>query len=106
MTEKKLNTIYEFEFFDGTKTELTLTFYKLYQLKAKDKAMYDRYMKIMSKKETEELEMIELLYIAYVCSHLNDENPLITEEEFMILCGSDRRAVINAVRALTQPKKK
>lgn len=105
MTEKKLNTIYEFEFFDGSKTELTLTFYKLYQLKAQNKALYDRYMKIMSKKETEEIEMIELLYIAYVCSHLNEEK-LMTEEDFMILCGSDRRAVINAVRALTQPKKK
>ena len=104
MTEKKLNTTVEFEFYDGTKTELTLTFYKLYQLKAKDKAMYDRYMKIMSKKETEELEMIELLYIAYVCAHLGEE--LMTEEEFMILCGSDRKAVLNAVTELTQPKKK
>ena len=103
--EKKLNTTYEFEFCDGTKAELTLTFYKLYQLKAKHKAMYDRYMKIMSKKETEELEMIELLYIAYVCAHLNDEK-LMTEEDFMILCGSDRKAVINAVRGLTQPKKR
>lgn len=103
--EKKLNTTWEFEFCDGTTTELTLTFYKLYQLKAKNKALYDKYMKIMSKKETEELEMIELLYIAYICSHLEDE-ALMTEEEFMIKCGSDRKAVVNAVRGLTQPKKR
>ena len=37
--EKKLNTTWEFEFCDGTTTELTLTFYKLYQLKAKNKVI-------------------------------------------------------------------
>lgn len=102
--EKKLNTTYEFEFCDGTKTELTLTYYKLYQLKAKNKTMYERYTKIMAKKQTEELEMVELLYIAYICAHLNDEK-LMTEEDFMILCGSDRMAVVNAVKGLTEPKK-
>jgi hypothetical protein len=105
MTEKKLNTIYEFEFFDGTTTELTLAFYKLYQLKAQNKAMYDRYMKIMSKKDSDEFELIEVLHIAYICAHMGEDD-LMDFEEFMYKCGSDRRAAMTAVRALTQPKKK
>ena len=104
--EKKLNTIYEFEFFDGTTTELTLAFYKLYQLRAKKKSLYDRYMKIMSnKKDSDEFELIEVLYIAYICAHMDEDNPM-SFEEFMYKCGSDRKAAMDAVRELTRPKKK
>ena len=101
---KKLNTTYEFEFFDGTKTELTLAFYKLYQLRAKNKPLYDRYMKIMSNKNSDEFELIEVLHIAYICAHMDEEN-LMDFETFMYKCGSDRKAAMNAVRELTQPKK-
>lgn len=102
--EKKLNTIYEFEFADGSKTDLTLAFYKLYQLKAKNPAMYTRYNKLAQKKDIDSLEMITILYTAYVCAHLNDEE-LMTEEEFMILCGSDLKAVGKAIGVLYDPKK-
>lgn len=105
--DKKLNTNYTFEFYDGTKIELTLTFYSLYQLKEKNKAMYERYHRIMgdnSKGKYDELEMISVLYTAYICAHINDEE-IMTEEEFMIMCGCDRIAVAAAVKALTQPKK-
>lgn len=103
MDAKTLNTNVEFEFCDGTKTEMTLAFYKIYQLKNKRKDLYDRYTKIMSKKNTEELETITVLYTAYVCAHLDEE--VMTEEEFMILCGSDREAVSNAAYMLMRPKK-
>ena len=103
----KLNTNYTFEFCDGTTAELTLTFYSLYQLKAKNRTMYDRYHKIMSNNAAnkyDELEMISVLYTAYICANLDKED-VMTEEEFIIKCGSDRIAVANAVRELTQPKK-
>lgn len=102
--DKKMNTIIDFEFYDGTTAKMTLTFYALYQLKAKNKALYERYNKIMTKQATEELEMITVLYTAYVCANLSEEN-LMTEEEFMIMCGSDRIAIRDAVQELTQPKK-
>lgn len=103
--EKKLNTTVEFEFEDGDKTELTLTFYKVYQLKNKNKALYTKYNKIMANNEPDDIEMVILLYVAYVCAHLDQED-LMTEEDFMIKCGSDREAVGNAVAALLTPKKK
>ena len=105
MENKKMNTIIDFEFFDGTTAKMTLTFYALYQLKAKNKALYERYNKIMSKQNaSEELEMITVLYTAYVCANLSEEN-LMTEEDFMMKCGSDRIAVRDAVQELVSPKK-
>lgn len=105
--EKKMNTVIEYEFQDGTTTEMTLTFHKLYQLRSKNKGLYYRYNEAMnrvSKPNSEELDSITILYAAYVCAHLNEEH-LMGEEEFMIKCGSDRKEVARAARELTQPKK-
>ena len=99
----KMNTTVEFVLADGTKTDLTLTFYALYQMKAKHEGLYKRYNRIMTNGMNEELDMIAVLYAAYVCAHLHDE-AIMTEEEFMIGCGSDRRAVADAVKKLTTPK--
>ena len=106
---KKLNTTYDFELADGTKVKLTLAFYALYLLKSKNKSLYERYNKAMvkvsdKKSDYDELETIVILYTAYVCANMNEEK-MLSEEEFMILCGSDRVAVNNAVEHLITPKK-
>lgn len=103
MDNRISNTFVKFEFCDGSETEMTLAFYLLYKLRAKNKNLYERYMKIMSKQQTDEVETIVVLYTAYVCAHLDEE--VMSEEEFMILCGSDREKVMNAAYALTKPKK-
>jgi hypothetical protein len=105
--EKKMNTTIDFEFCDGTVEKLTLAFYKIYQLRSKNKGLYDRYNKAMNNSANgnyDELEMITILYVAYNCANMGQEN-LMTEEEFMIKCGSDRVAVSKAVKELTNPKK-
>ena len=99
----KMNTTVKFELNDGTVTDLTLTYYALYQMKAKNEGLYKRYNRIMTNGMTEELEMITVLYTAYVCAHLHDES-IMTEEEFMMGCGCDRKAVAEAVKKLTAPK--
>lgn len=104
MDNKKLNTTTDFEFYDGTTVKLTLTFYAIYQLKNKNKSLYDRYSRIMTKGPADELEMITVLYAAYVCANSDDEN-ILTEEEFLMQCGSDRMAVKKAIEELVQPKK-
>ena len=104
--EKKLNTTHEFEFCDGEKTELTLAFYKLYQLKSSQyKAYYEAYNQITTKKRmAEELDLVKILYVAYLCAHLKDAE-IMPEETFMEKCGCDREALVEAYEALTQPKK-
>ncbi len=107
MDNKTMNTTIDFEFCDGSKAKLTLTFYALYKLRSDNKAVYDRYNRIMnnlSKGQGDELDSVFILYTAYLCANSKDEK-LMSEEEFIIKCGSDRRAVANAARELTQPKK-
>ena len=95
MDNRLNNTFVEFEFEDGEKTKLTLAFYLVYKLKAKNPKVYERYSRIMSKKQTDDLETITVLYTGYLCAHIDDEN-VISEEEFMIRCGCDRFAAADA----------
>ena len=106
--DKKLNTHYTFTFCDGSTCEMTLQFYALYQLKSRNKALYEKYNRIINvagKGDADELEMITLLYIAYLCDLPAEETPM-SEEEFLIKCGSDRMEVGKAVEALIKPKKR
>lgn len=104
MTEKK-NTCIDFKFEDGDSVKMTLAFYALYQLKGKNKSVYDRYNKIMTKGAEEEIDMITVLYTAYLCANIDDIGDCMSETAFMIKCGSDRFAVKTAMERLTKPKK-
>lgn len=105
MDNRLNNTYVEFEFADGEKTKLTLAFYLVYKLKAKNPKIYEKYSKIMSKTKTDDLETITVLYTAYLCAHIEDEN-VMSEEEFMIRCGCDRYSASEAAyKLLRKPKK-
>ena len=103
---KLKNTEYEFELADGTKVKTTITFYHLYQLKSKNKSLYERYNKILQntgKGGFDILEMVTIVYVGYVCANMNNES-ILSEEEFIQLCGSDLQEVSKAVSALVRPK--
>jgi hypothetical protein len=101
--DKPMNTIIDFELCDGTVVPLTLTFYALYQLKSKHKDAYDTYNKIMVAGIKEEFDMIHILYTAYLCANLNNDNCL-SFEEFLIGCGSKHNHVKKVVAVLVSPK--
>lgn len=106
MDNRLNNTFVEFEFADGETTKLTLAFYLVYKLKVKNPKLYERYSKIMSKQRTDDLETIVVLYAAYLCAHIDDED-VMSEEEFMIRCGCDRVAASDAAyKLLRKPTKK
>lgn len=104
MAEMK-NTYHEFPFEDGDSVKMTLAYYFLYQLKNVNKGVYDRYNQIMTKGVKEEIEMITVLYAAYLCANITDAQNCMSEEAFMIKCGSDRFAVRAAFEKLTRAKK-
>ena len=108
MDAKLLNTTYDYEFVDGTTAKLTLAFYYLYKLRSTHKKLYERYNKIMletSKNESyDEINQLLILYTAYVCANMDDEN-LMSEEDFIMQCGSDREQMGKALQYLTAPKK-
>ncbi len=102
---RQMNTVVEFNLCDGSTVKMTLAFYKLYQLRAKNESQYKKYNAAMNKgKNIDDLDTITILYTAYVCANMEQPN-LMTEEEFMIMCGSDRVETGRAVKALIQPKK-
>lgn len=105
MDKNVISTVYEFEFCDGTKTTMTLAFIKLKMLASKNKKLYDRYMKIMADGGKDEFDTLTVLYAAYVCAHLTDET-IMTEDEFIEMCGTDRFALSEALKTMTNPKKR
>ena len=104
MAELK-NTYIDYKFEDGDSVKMTLAFYALYQLKSINKGLYDRYNKVMTKGASDELEMITVLYAAYICANIADAANCMSEEEFLIKCGSDRYALKEALEKLVKPKK-
>lgn len=108
MDKKMLNTLYEYKMADGSTVKMTLNFYYLYQLRSKNKSLYERYNRILVRQSQkdyayDEIDNMEVLYTAYCCANMNDEN-LLTEEDFLMLCGSDRTEVGKAINALLAPK--
>lgn len=101
----KYNTYKEIELMDGSKVELTLTFYALYQLKAKNKALYERYNEVVTKGAKDEFDNITVLYAAYCCANLNNDN-LMSEETFMQMLVPNREAIAALLADLLKPKKK
>ena len=105
MDKTALATTYTFEFADGDTCQMTLSFIALKRLSSTHKALYDRQKKIMAAKPEDEFELLTLLYTAYICANSADGN-LMTEDEFITKCGSDREAVSEAIKALINPKKR
>ena len=103
MSKKALATRYTFEFFDGTTCEMTLSFIALKRLAGKNKKLYERTMKVMSDGSKDEFDTLALLYGAYMCANLDAET-VLTEDEFIELCGCDRYAVNEAIQKMTNPK--
>lgn len=99
------NTCIDFKFEDGDSVKMTLAFYALYQLKAKNKQIYDKYNEVMTKGAKEELDLVIVLYAAYLCANLNEVEGLLTFEEFLQKCGSDRYSIKEASEKLIKPKK-
>ena len=99
------NTYIDFTFEDGDTVKMTLAFYFLYQLKAKNKAIYDKYNQIMTKGANEEIDMLTILYAAYLCANIDDIQSCLSFEDFIIKCGSDRYSVKQATEKLVKPKK-
>lgn len=106
--DKPLTTYYDFPLADGTTAKMSLSFYSVYQLKNFNKDLYRRYNDVFMKQndkkyQYDELDNITILYAAYVSANLKDEN-MMSEEEFIMMCGSDREEVAKAIQALIKPK--
>ena len=105
MEKNALATKYTFEFYDGTTCEMTLAFILLKKLASENKNLYNRYNAVMAKQNKDEFDALTVLYAAYVCANMNS-GKLLSEDEFIEKCGTDRIAVNEALETMTNPKKR
>lgn len=109
MAEKpKLSTVYELETIDGGKLKLTLAYRHLYQLRAKHRAEYDEYNRIMMKGAKDYFDNITILYTAYLCELIaenGDTDGCMGFDDFMDVLPVDQMEVMRAVGMLVSPKK-
>ncbi len=99
----KLATNVEHEIYDGSTVSMTLAMYQLKRLASKDKKLYDLVMKVLSKGTEDIFESIRVLYAAYLCAHM-DADEVMSEDEFMMACGSDYAGIGLTVQKLINPK--
>ena len=98
-----LATTVEHEMFDGTKVKCTLAMWRLKQLASKNKKLYETAMKVLGKGTEDVFESIRVIYAAYVCANMDSED-IMTEDEFVMMCGSDYAGINQTVSALINPK--
>lgn len=98
-------TTVEHELFDGSTVKCTLAMWRLKQLASKNKKLYDTAMKVLGKGTEDVFESITVIYAAYVCANMGSEE-LMSEDEFIMACGSDYAGISATVSALMNPKKR
>lgn len=98
-------TTVEHELFDGSTVKCTLAMWRLKQLASKNKKLYETAMKVLGKGTDDVFESLRVIYAAYVCANMDSEE-LMTEDEFVMMCGSDYAGINETVTALINPKKR
>ena len=103
MSKLQLATTVEHELFDGSTVKCTLAMYRLKMLASKNKGLYAHAMKVLGKGTDDVFESIKMVYAAYVCANMDSED-LMSEDDFMMACGSDYAGVTATVNKLINPK--
>ena len=68
---------------------LSISFAKLLMVRNQNEELYDRFMKILQKREFDIIfDSLTVLYVGYLCEHLND-NEKLSEVDFMDLMPFD-----------------
>lgn len=103
MKKLQMATTVDHEIFDGSTVKCTLAMYQLKRLASKNKPLYDLVMKVLSKGTEDIFESVRVLYAAYLCANM-DSDEVMSEDEFMIACGSDYTGIGLTIQKLMNPK--
>ena len=93
---------------NGEVIKLTLNFARSLQLKNKRKKEYEEYNNIYVKEDKDAtFSSITILYTAYLCANIEqDDNTLMTKEEFMENIPQSFVLINNLANELANPKQK
>lgn len=96
--------IYEITMDEREPAKLTLNLGALADLSVNEHDLWVRYntlyKKIQKNETPDELEMGELIYIAYRCAALHSEEPVMTMQEFLTALTDDREEICNVFEKL------
>lgn len=96
--------IYEITMDEREPAKLTLNLGALADLSVNEHDLWVRYntlyKKIQKNETPDELEMGELIYIAYRCAALHSEEPVMTMQEFLTALTDDREEIANVFQKL------
>ena len=67
------NTFFKLKMETDEIIDVTLNFYRLYQLKTKNPEAYKAYFAVTSKGLEDEFSVWQVIYTGYLCAHLDDE---------------------------------
>ncbi len=96
----------EFELNDGEKINLIINFSLLYQLRSKNKSIYDKYSKTILVGSEDLFDFIQIIYVAYLCANINDLDNCMSFDTFIEKMPNDVRKIAEVAGELTQTKKK
>lgn len=101
-----INTIVEIELADGRTVNMSMNYARLMKLSNNNKTLYDRYNKITHQPGgMNDLDIAEVLYIAYVCGNIDkDEHELIEFDEFIELLPPNREELFDIYNNKLQPR--
>ena len=106
MAQEK-NSYLSFELTNGDTVQLTLSFYRLYQLRTSDPNQYKEYFRVTEKGLKDEFDVWTQIYTAYRCANLEaEELAYPTFEDFLMVVPDGRETMWNVYFDLTGRKKK
>ena len=85
---------------DGTEVPIRLTFKDLYNLEKSNSELSEMYFETMKKEELNEIDMVKVIYVAYMCAG----NNVISFEEFLDKISNNRNEVLVKYYELIYPK--
>ncbi|MGN1156178.1 MAG: hypothetical protein ACI4TK_08380 [Agathobacter sp.] len=91
---------------DGKEIKVTLSFYRLYQMRTKWPEQYEKYFKITENDVEDDFDVITMIYIAYLCANIEKEaKDLMSYEEFIINLRFDREDLYRCFKEISVEKK-
>lgn len=91
---------------DGSEVNLTLNYLALYKLRANSdySDTYTRFMTIQMDGASDELDIVFVLYVAYLCANVDDLKSCMSVEEFLGLLQPSRAVLTRTYSLLLFPK--
>lgn len=94
-----------FELANGENIELSLTFAKLYRLRACSPQEYEKYNKVIMDGAKDTFDFLRIIYTAYLCHNIESIDECMSFDDFIKIAPFDINNVITVAMSITTSKK-